>query len=385
MQYRIVPSNGDRLSVLGFGCMRFPERRNRIDIDQARPLLTQALDAGVNYFDTALFYHHGQSESFLGETLAQAGVRDKVYIATKLPPWKVHSRADMDKILNTQLRRLRTDHIDYYMLHALNGGNWDAMVAMDVQDFLDRAVRDGRIVNVGFSFHGDLPAFKRIVDAGWWSFCQIQYNYLDTHYQAGCEGLDYAARQKMAVMVMEPLRGGELAGAMPPAVRRIFDRSDRPWSAAGWALRWLWNHPAVTVVLSGMRSVSDLQDNLASADDAADLTDTDLAVVDRAAALIADAMAVPCTGCGYCMPCPAGVDIPGCFALLNRRALFGARRMYWVGYLGHLGGLTGSMRSHWAGQCTRCGPAWRNAPSTSPFPTAWTRSAAVSRRSLCVP
>ncbi len=244
MQYRSVPENGDKLSALGFGAMRLPMKRGKIDEDRAKQQIRYAIDNGVNYIDTAVPYHRGESERFLGVAL-QDGYRERVKLATKLPPWSVKTRADMDKILDAQLQRLQTDHIDYYLLHGLMGSDWNKLRDLGVLEFLESAKAAGKIRNCGFSFHGDRKTFREIVDAYPWVFCQIQYNFLDGQTPAGAEELQYAASRGIAVMVMEPLRGRTLARNLPKDVDAIYRKATPKQSAAAWALRWVWNHPGV--------------------------------------------------------------------------------------------------------------------------------------------
>ena len=252
MLYRKMPKNGDELSILGFGCMRLPMVEGTIDEARAIAQIRGAIDSGVNYVDTAWPYHGGASEPLLGKALTD-GYRERVKVATKLPSWLIHSREDMDRYQNAQLQRLGTDHIDYYLVHALEGVVWDSVAALGIREFLDQAKKDGRIVNAGFSFHGLAEDFKRIVDAYPWVFCQIQYNFLDEQFQAGTQGLKYAASKDMGVVIMEPLRGGNLGlPTPPPAVAALWDEAKTKRSPVEWALRWVWNHPEVTLVLSGM-------------------------------------------------------------------------------------------------------------------------------------
>ena len=253
MQYRTVPKNGDELSILGFGCMRLPLTKER-QIDEPRAIrqISDAIDQGVNYLDTAWPYHAGESENVLGRALSD-GYRERVKIATKLPSWMIKKREDMDFYLNAQLEKLKTDHIDYYLIHGLAGDLWDRLVSLGVMDFLDQANAAGRIVNAGFSFHGVLDDFKRIVDAYPWIFCQIQYNFLDEENQAGTEGLKYAASRDLGVVIMEPLRGGNLGlPEPPPDVDAIWKKAKNKRTPVEWAFRWVWTHPEATTVRSGM-------------------------------------------------------------------------------------------------------------------------------------
>jgi len=368
MQYRTVPKNGDKLSALGFGAMRLPTRLGRIDEERATNQIRSAIDAGVNYIDTAVPYHGGDSERFLGRCL-QDGYREKVKLATKLPPRNVETREDMDRILDIQLKKLKTDHIDYYLLHGIEGNQWKQLFDLGVLDFLDKAKADGRIRNAGFSFHGDRKAFKEIIDAYDWTFCQIQYNFLDETNQAGTEGLQYAASKNIAVMVMEPLRGGMLAGKLPAAVQQIFDRAPVKRSPAEWALRWVWNHPEVTVVLSGMNDEKHVAENIKTCQTAFPdaMSEAELATVAEVAGLYKQLMKVGCTGCAYCMPCPFGVNIPMCFSIYNDYHI-GANRILTRGmYGGMLMGGIMPVRAD-ASLCRQCGKCAKACPQHIEIP-----------------
>jgi predicted aldo/keto reductase-like oxidoreductase len=370
MLYRKMPKNGDKLSILGFGCMRLPVTKAGL-IDESRAIrqIRSAIDRGVNYLDTAWPYHAGESETVLGRALAD-GYRDRVKIATKLPSWMINNREDMDACLNAQLEKLQTDHIDYYLLHALAGGPWDHLNALGVIDFLDSARTDGRIVNAGFSFHGKLDDFKRIVDAYPWDFCQIQYNFLDEDNQAGTAGLKYAAARNLGVVIMEPLRGGNLGlPAPPPDVDAIWKTAATTRTPVEWALRWVWNHPEVTVVLSGMNEEAHIEENMAIAAQALpnSLTKDELNLVEAATRKYKTLMKVGCTGCGYCMPCPSEVHIPGCFEVYNKMHMFGngeeARFMYAIRMSGMISGITG-----YASQCVQCGECLEKCPQQIEIP-----------------
>jgi len=368
MLYRTVPKTGDKLSVLGFGYMRLPQKKSGgIDEERAIRQLRYAIDNGVNYVDTAPAYHFGKSEKVLARALAD-GYREKVRIATKLPPWSVHSRDDMDRILSSQLATLHTSYIDYYLLHSLSKATWEKMKNLGVLGFLDSAKKDGRIKNAGFSFHGDTAILKEIVDSYSWEFCQIQYNYLDEHNQAGTEGLFYAAGKQLGVMVMEPLRGGNLAGPLPDEIKKIWDESPVKRSPAEWALRWVWNHPEVTVVLSGMNDEIHIDENLRVAKDALpnSLSQSELDSIAHVRDTFQRRMKIGCTGCGYCMPCPAGVDIPGCFFLYNAHHLFPHDRSAKFHYIGRHGGLLSSVS--YAGLCRQCGKCVQSCPQHLSIP-----------------
>lgn len=318
MLYRMMNKAKRKCSILGFGCMRLPQTPDfHIDEPNAAEMVRYAIDRGVNYLDTAYTYHCGESESFLGRALV-GGYRDKVSIATKLPASSVAVRKDMDRILDEQLRRLCTDHIDFYLLHGLNRASWQHLDGLDVTGFLDRAIADGRIGHAGFSFHDRIDVFKEIAGAYDWTLCQVQYNYMDEHNEAGTEGIEYAAKRGLGIVIMEPLRGGLLA--------RESAESTKAWASSGisrtpaeWAFRWLWNRPEITVVLSGMSTFVQVKDNLKYANHgkANSLTKEELAAYEPVKEMYRSRMKVPCTRCGYCIPCPGGIDIPECFSLYN--------------------------------------------------------------------
>jgi len=367
MLYRRMDSTGDDLSVLGFGCMRLPQKAGRIDEDRATRQLHHAIDRGINYIDTAFPYHMGTSEPLVGRALSR-GYREKVKLATKLPPWQTNTREDMDRILGEQLERLQTDRVDYYLLHALNGKTWAKMRDLGVLEFLEEARADGRIVNAGFSFHGVLPDFREIVDAWEWQFCQIQYNYLDEKLQAGTEGLRYAASKGLGVIVMEGLRGGVLGRSAPREVAAIWDEAEVGRSPAEWALRWIWNHPEVHVVLSGMNDEAHIDENLRIADEAlpGSLTEGELDLVRRAAVAYRGLLKADCTGCRYCLPCPAGVAIPDCLRFYNAKLAFGDKRagMFYAIFVGAVTGGEASLAS----LCEECGVCVERCPQGLPIP-----------------
>jgi len=339
MLYRKFGKTNEMVSILGFGCMRLPllpgGDKTKIDEPKAMELVRYAIDHGVNYIDTAYPYHGinrefgGQSEPFVAKALA-CGYREKVKLATKLPSWLIKTREDMDRYLNEQLERLATNSIDFYLVHSLNIDTWKNLQKLGIADFLDKAIKDGRIKYAGFSFHDKYESFNGIVDAYNWSFCQIQYNYMDEDFQAGKKGLQYADAKGLGVAVMEPLRGGNLAVGIPASVQDVFDRAKVKRSPADWALRWVWNHQEVAVALSGMNEMEQVAENLKIADEAKEnsLTKEDLAVIEKAKNAFKQKTKVPCTGCGYCMPCPAGVDIPACLRCYNSYHMFGRDDRY---------------------------------------------------------
>ena len=336
MLYRKLGKTGCEVSILGFGCMRLPMKDSNqsaadrfdpnkfIDEELAIELIHYAKSQGINYFDTAYPYHSGKSEPLLGK--AVHGFRKDILIATKLPSWMVKGPEDFENFLNEQLQRLATGYVDFYLLHGLGRQTWSKMKEMGALGFLDKILRDGRVRFVGFSFHDDVRIFKEIVDAYDWALCQIQYNYLDRKYQAGQEGLEYAAGKGLGVVVMEPLRGGRLAvaGQIPEKVQTIWDSAPEKRSPAEWALRWVWDHPGVSTALSGMNSMAQLQENLEIAAEgrAHSLSPKDLTLIDRVAETYQKMLTIECTSCSYCLPCPQGVNIPHNFRLYNDHHMF---------------------------------------------------------------
>jgi uncharacterized protein len=339
MQYRQFGKLDWKVSALGFGCMRLPSLEadhSKIDEPEASKLVRHAIDHGVNYLDTAYGYHGGNSERLVGQALKD-GYREKVKLATKLPAWLVKSAADFDKFLNEQLAKLQTDHIDFYLLHGLGKERWDSLLSLGILPWAEAAIDSGRIRHLGFSFHDKLPVFKEIVDATrLWDFCQIQYNYMDINEQAGTEGLQYAAAKGLAVVVMEPLLGGKLANP-PDPIKVLWDTAKTSRPAVEWALEWLWNQPEVSLVLSGMSTLQQVEENLvyASRSQAGLLQPDELTLIDQVRAAYLQISPIPCTKCEYCLPCPNGLKIPRLFEIYNASAMYGdlagGRRSYqWV-------------------------------------------------------
>ncbi|MCK4721220.1 aldo/keto reductase, partial [bacterium] len=291
---------------------------NKIDEPEATRMLHYAIDHGVNYIDTAWPYHGGASEPFTGKAL-KGGYRDKVYLATKLPSWMVESREDCDKYLNEQLKKLQTDRIEFYLLHSLDKTRWPQLKSLGVVEFMETAIRDGRIRYAGFSFHDDLDVFKPIVDDFDWTFCQIQYNYMDENHQAGTEGLEYAVSKGLDIVVMEPLRGGKLTQRIPDTIQNLMSTKGIDKTLAELALRWVWNRDDVSCVLSGMSTMEQVIENCRIADDAQpnSLSDEEFQIINRIRDLFLERMIIPCTDCRYCVPCKEGVDIPRIFSIYN--------------------------------------------------------------------
>ncbi|HWQ21109.1 MAG TPA: aldo/keto reductase, partial [Clostridia bacterium] len=327
MNYRTFGKLDWKPSALGFGTMRLPivgEDPSAIDEHQAIAMLRMGIDGGINYVDTAYPYHGGKSETLVGKAL-QEGYRDKVHLATKMPSWLIESQTDMTARFEEQLQRMQTDHVEFYLLHALNAARWHKLRDAGVLEWAHERIREGRIGHLGFSFHDSNAVFHEIVDAYQdWAFCQIQYNFLDEQTQAGTEGLQYAASKGMGIVIMEPLRGGKLA-APNTGISAMWLAASTERSAAEWALDWVWNHPEVSLLLSGMSTPEQVQQNLdaASRSEAGMLAPGDLDLIARVRDAYDALIRVPCTGCRYCVPCPQGVDIPGMFELVNEGSMFG--------------------------------------------------------------
>ena len=326
MQYRKFGELDWQGSALGFGCMRLPltgTEASQIDEQKSADMLAYAIEHGVNYLDTAYPYHDGKSEIFLGNFL-KSGYRDKIKLATKMPVWLVEKPSDFDRYLNKQLEKLQTEHIDFYLLHALNAKSWSKVKGLDVLDWAETAIADGRIGHLGFSFHDDYPVFKTIVDAYEnWTFCQIQYNYMDIENQAGTRGLRYAASKGLAVVIMEPILGGRIVDP-PKAVQEIWDTAETQRKPADWALQWLWDQPEVSVVLSGMSTMQHVEENVASAtvSGISSLKMDELHLIDQVRAKYNELSPIPCTKCEYCLPCPNGVNIPRNFEIYNEMVMY---------------------------------------------------------------
>ncbi len=328
MEYRNFGKTNFRPSALGFGCMRLPQiagEENHIDEPEATRMVRYAIDQGVNYVDTAWPYHGGQSEGLVGKIL-QDGYREKVALATKMPSWLIEKVGDFDYYFSAQLERLQTDHIDFYLLHALNQRYWDNYLTLNVFDWVEKQMADGKIRHIGFSFHDEYQVFEKILTGyDHWDFCQIQYNYMDTDYQAGERGLKMAAERGLGVVVMEPLKGGKLAIEVPPnPVKNVFDQAKTPRKPAEWALQWLWNQPEVGVVLSGMSTWEQVDLNLKSASrsGASSLLPEEVRIVQQARDAWQGLAPVACTHCEYCLPCPSEVLIPQIFEIYNTSMMY---------------------------------------------------------------
>ncbi len=355
---------GNEISILGYGCMRFTSSALGIDIAKAEKELMEAYNSGVNYYDTAYIY--SGSEAALGEILERNGIREKVNIATKLPQYLIGSRAALDKYFNEELKRLRTDYVDYYLMHHLTAMNqWEKLLALGITDWIKEKKESGQIRNIGFSYHGNSDDFLAILNSYDWDFCQIQYNYIDEHTQAGVTGLKAAAAKGIPVIIMEPLRGGKLVGQLPDKAKKLIASQDTGYSPAEYGLRWLWNQPEVTCVLSGMNSMEMVKENCRIASNAAagSFTEKDFETIEGVKKIIKEYELVGCTGCRYCMPCPKGVDIPALFRSYNMSAIDGksAARFEYAQTVGL------KKEPAFATQCIECGKCEKHCPQSIPI------------------
>lgn len=324
MLYRNYGKTNEKVSILGFGLMRLPLSDGKIDRSKSSELLDYAISRGLNYLDTAYPYHNGESEEFLGEYLKSRNIREKVFIATKLPSFLIKTRDDFEKYFNEQMKKLQLDYVDFYLVHALNKEYFENVKSLGVFEFLDSLKAQGKIKHVGFSFHDKLEVFKEIVDSYPWEFCQIQYNILDANYQAGEEGLKYATDRGLGLAVMEPLRGGRLASNVPKDIKELWDSAEVKRTPAQWAFKYLWNNENVDVVLSGMNDFDQIKDNIDTAEttDANSLSHSEIELIEKVKEKYISKIKVNCTACRYCMPCPMGVNIPKAFDYLNNASLF---------------------------------------------------------------
>jgi predicted aldo/keto reductase-like oxidoreductase len=372
MLYRKFGKLDWKPSALGFGAMRLPTIEGdsaQIDEPLATRMVRYAIDHGVNYVDTAYPYHSGNSERFLSRAL-QDGYRERVKLATKLPMWQVEATEDFDRYLDEQLEKLQTDHIDFYLFHGLRKERWDAVRKLNILEEAEAAVADGRVRHLGFSFHDEFEVFKDIIDGyDGWTMCQIQYNYMDEEHQAGTEGLKYAAEKGLAVVVMEPIRGGRLSGSPPQAILDLWATAPTERSPAEWALQWVWNHPEVSLVLSGMSTMAHVEENVRSAGRSGPdmLSQEELELIGRVRDTYRDLCPVPCTKCEYCLPCPSGVNIPRIFEIFNEAMMYNemrsARRMYnWL------------KEEERADQCEECGQCMELCPQNIPI-SDWLKKA----------
>ena len=378
MNKRIVKRNGDELFPLGLGAMRLATKNNSIDKEVSKEYILYAIENGVNFIDTAYAYHGGESERFLGDILSltdSEGVkyRDRVKLSTKLPSWMVRAREDMDAFLNEQLRKLKTDVIDYYFIHNVDFSSVLRLKELGLYEFLEKARADGKIKNIGFSYHGSPNEFNDLIDDFDWDMVLVQYNYSDVNAQAGIRGIQYAYERDIAVFVMEPLKGGILAGELPEKVQNLFDSVDSNRSAVEWALSWVLNQKEITCVLSGMGSLNQIKENMAIAGrvEIDSLSEEERDVLKQAQDIFDSMMKINCTGCGYCLPCPKGVNIPDCFKIYNEKYLFNKKGIgpisnAMMNYYMVVGGVANKQAS--AGLCNHCGRCNKLCPQSLDIP-----------------
>lgn len=355
---------GEKISLLGYGCMRFSKKGTEIDVDKALKEVKLAIDNGVNYFDTA--YTYPGNEAAVGEILERLSCRKEVNIATKLPQYLVKNASQIDKFFNEELSRLRTDYIDYYLMHLITDiAAWEKLVRFGIEDWIKEKKASGQIRNIGFSYHGDSENFIKVLDAYDWDFCQIQYNYMDENTQAGRKGLEHAHEKGIPVIIMEPLRGGRLVNLLPEPAKKLIADHPSKRSAAEWGFRWLMQQEAVSCVLSGMNSEEMVLENvrIASEVEVDEFTDEDYELIDNIKAEISKTVKVPCTGCNYCMPCPNHVDIPGTFSCYN--AMYSESKR--EGRADYLKVTAFNKTRRDAGQCIGCGKCEKHCPQAIPI------------------
>jgi predicted aldo/keto reductase-like oxidoreductase len=361
------------VSVLGFGVMRLPQKSEKmgdVDEEESIRMLRYAFDHGVNYVDSGYLYHMGKSEPIIAKAL-DGGYRGKIKVATKLPVRLLES-PNFDDYLNEQMNRLKTDKLDFYLLHGLNGESWSKVRDWGILDWADKKLAEGKFSHFGFSFHDDFDVFKDIIDAyDNWTLCQIQYNYMDVNYQAGRKGVEYAASKGLAIVVMEPLRGGMLTKEPPEAVAKIWNESPVRRSQADWGLSWVWNQPEISVVLSGMSAMEQVVENIEIAERAAPglLTDEDKGIIDRVHEAYCGSRPVPCTGCAYCMPCPNGVEIPRIFQIYNDAVMYNDMPMGRFRY--QMADVKEEQRGD---KCIECGECLESCPQSIDIP-GWFKKA----------
>ena len=362
MQNRLIKKTGDEISPLGFGAMRLPLKNGKVDRELARKQIYHAIDNGINFIDTAYLY--GDSETFLGEIL-QGEYRDKVKLCTKLPAINVRKYEDMENILDEQLKRLQRDSIDYYLIHAVDLKTINRLLKRDLLKFISKAKADGKIKHVGFSYHGPKEEFELLVDGYDWDVVMVQYNYFDDNVQASTEGIEYAASKGIGIFVMEPLKGGILAGKMPSEAEEVFRKANPNKSNAQWALEWVLNNRNVTCVLSGMNSFEQIDENIAIAEKTTPLSLSfeEMETIEYVKRVIRNSLKINCSTCGYCMPCPQGVNIPECMKIYNEKYLFEHKGLFnqsFMDYYQYVGGIMGNEGN--AGKCNGCGKCLRKCP-----------------------
>lgn len=367
-----VDKHGNKISTLGFGCMRFSKTMGIINMKEAESQIIEAYRLGVNYFDTAYIYPG--SESALGQIVEKNGIRNNIYISTKFPHYLIRSVEALEKMFNEQLKRLRTDYIDVYLVHMLTDiSTWNKLVDMGVLHWLENKKKEGKIKQIGFSYHGNTDMFCQLVDVYDWDTCIVQYNYMDEHTQAGRKGIKHASSKGISVVIMEPLRGGNLVNKLPAEAKKIFADSPKNYTPAQWAFKWLWNQPEITCVLSGMNSMEMILENTNTASTTfhGDLNEADQSMLEEVSNAINEKMKIKCTGCGYCVPCPKGVDIPGAFASYNRRFTEGKTGAF----MDYIKCTAAKKDATSASNCINCGKCQKHCPQGIQIPIELTKVA----------
>lgn len=366
MQYRQDIKSGNKLSVLGFGCMRLPRNLTQIDVKKTEKLILSAVQNGINYYDTAYIYPG--SEEVLGQIIAKNNIRDKIFLATKLPIGKCQKHEDFDAFFHEQLERLNTDYIDYYLMHGISNANrWKYLCSLGIEEWIAEKKASGQIRQIGFSFHGSQNEFMILLDEYSWDFCQIQYNYININYQAGMAGLKTASSKGLPVFIMEPLLGGKLANGLPKKAVKIFQNANASISPATWAFNWLWDQQEITVVLSGMNEESQLNENIGIANIATPnmLSQVERDTVKSVVEIFSSLHKIQCTGCNYCMPCPRKVNIPGCFDAYNTSYVEGMP----LGIKQYISSTsaTDPKANYSASKCKKCGICEKKCPQYIPI------------------
>ncbi len=365
MQYRKDKKSGNEISILGFGCMRLPSTRGKINIEKTEKLFLKAIDKGINYFDTAYLYPG--SEAAIGQIFEKHNLRDKVFLATKLPIMMCKKTPDFDRYFKIELERLKTGYVDYYFMHMITSAEqWQILCDLGIEDWIARMKAEGKVKNVGFSFHGKREDFIKLVDMYEWDFCQIQYNYMNENYQAGVAGLHYASKKGLPVFIMEPLLGGRLANGVPNDALKVMEKANPDMTPVAWSLKWLWNQPEVTMLLSGMNEMEQLDENIALADSstAGMWQDTEMDTIAKVVEIFNEAYKIPCTGCGYCMPCPKNINIPGLFASYNTSHAMG-KSLGMNQYMINTGAMT--QTPAFPSDCIKCGKCEQHCPQNIPI------------------
>lgn len=362
MQKRRIYNTCEEIPLLGFGAMRFPTKNGLVNKEESKKLIEYCISQDVNFIDTAYLYHGGESEIFLGELLSENGLRDKVLLSTKLPVWLVKKEEDLEKYLDEQLYRLKTDYLDYYFLHSLNKETFDFLKTINIEGFLDKIKETGKVKNVGFSYHDNYDSFCEIIDYYSWDMCLVQYNLIDEDVQVTSKGIKYADEKRVNVFIMEPLKGGLLVNNLPQPVEQTMKNNNITESPAKWAMRWVVNNPHVTCVLSGMKTINQIDENVdvCNTTNPNQLSDSELNIYSEVKNMYNALLKIQCTQCNYCKPCPFNVDIPTCFELYNHKHLFNDNSLLFTYYF-RTSGVTGGVPMN-AGLCKGCKKCMKHCP-----------------------